>query len=163
SLGKGVLQIRLLDDKGKSIETTDLPVRVQVPAQYVTAEAAFVGEAGDRKLVVTLRDRKPEGQPFTGPPAKVRLDLSPERIPALVRLEADNPPPATAVTEFGFDRSATGTYETVRLPGEREQRVGLRPGGPDDAIVFVTAVHDWVRDLSTAGVYGTRQLRLRLL
>src|SRR5207248_8222228 len=79
------------------------------------------------------------------------------------RLEADNAPPATAVTEFGFDRSATGTYETVRLPGEREQRVGLRPGGPDDAIVFVTAVHDWVRDLSTAGVYGTRQLRLRLL
>jgi hypothetical protein len=83
--------------------------------------------------------------------------------PCPVPLAVDNAPRPDDALEFGFDRAGTGTFETTRLDGERRQRVTVAPGGPDDGLVFATEVGDWVVDLNTAGVFGTRALRLRLL
>ena len=67
------------------LERLELPVRVQVPSQYVVASPAFVADPeGSGKLTVTLTDRRQDGKPFPGPPAKVRLDVSPVRVPDLV-------------------------------------------------------------------------------
>jgi Prealbumin-like fold domain len=228
------------------LERVELPVRVQVPSQYVVASPAFVTDAeGLGKLTVTLTDRRQDGKPFAGPPAKVHLDVSPARVPDLVsdsmpgstfrgelrpggravlavtnvrfrgpnragvvavdvdgydraflfetdfsgttpqpqratslhiaapayvipgkpcpvRLEVDKPP-AGAVVEFGIDRSNTGTFETTTHASDRYEAVGARWDGAAGGIVFVNALHDWVEDLETAGMTGTRRLRLRLL
>jgi hypothetical protein len=82
------LYLRRLDEKGQVAERLPpLPVSVQVPSQYVAATARVEGTpgSGDNRLLVTLTDRRRNGRPFTGPPARARLDLSPLRIPALIR------------------------------------------------------------------------------
>jgi len=228
------------------LERLELPVRVQVPSQYVVASPAFVTDPdGLGKLTVTLTDRRQDGKPFPGPPARVRLDVSPARVPDLVadsmagstfrgelrpggravlavtnvrfrgpnragvvavdvdgydraflfetdfsgttpqpqrattlhiaapayvmpgkpcpvRLEVDKPP-AGAVVEFGIDRSNTGTFETTTHAADRFEAVGARWDGAAGGLVFVNTVHDWIEDLETAGMTGSRRLRLRLL
>jgi hypothetical protein len=228
------------------LERLELPVRVQVPSQYVVATPALVAEPdGTGKLTITLTDRRQDGRPFPGPPAKVRLDVSPARVPDLiadsmrgstfraelrpagravlavtnarfrgpnragviavdvdgydraflfetdfsgttpqpqrattlriaappyvipgkpcpVRLEVDKPP-AGALVEFGIDRSNTGTFETTTHASDRYEAVGARWDGVAGGVLFVNTVHDWVEDLETAGMTGSRRLRLRLL
>jgi hypothetical protein len=243
------LHLRVLDKNGDVIDRTPaMPVRIQVPSQYVEPTVTFQGEPGapENRLTVTIKDRTP-ARPFAGPPAKVQLVLSPDRIPGLipesardgtfqgevppggeavlvannlqfrgadrqgvivvnvdgydraflftsdfggtapqpygkpdlkivapqfaepakpvpVRLEIDNPPRSDAVAEFGIDRSGAGNFVTKRFPsGEREESVTVRWGGPAGGLSFVTKVGDRVEMLNPAGIFGTRQLRLRLL
>src|SRR5687767_5580527 len=47
------------------LERLELPVRVQVPSQYVVATPALVAEPdGTGKLTITLTDRRQDGRPF---------------------------------------------------------------------------------------------------
>ena len=84
--------------------------------------------------------------------------------PFPVRLEVDKPPANSSVVEFGADRAGTGEFVTKRYPtGEREEAIGIRWGGADGGLIFAAKVSDRVENLETAGVFGPRRLRLRLL
>jgi hypothetical protein len=239
------LVLRLLDRARPNEEVFRAPLRVvvQTPSQYTGASATFKGgsESLDSRLFVTVRDL---GK-FTGPPAKLRLDLAlvPDQLPGSgrggsyqdvlrpggtatlvaanlsfrganrrgvvavsvddyaraflfdvdfgggtvpqppsrtmlrmvcddyaipgkpfpVRLEVDNSPRQDALVEFGIDRGNTGEYSTSEHIGVRSQKVEARWDGAAGGLVLVTEVRDWVEDLDTAGMFGTRKLRLRLL
>lgn len=80
------LHLRILDKNGDVIDRSPpLPVRIQVPSQYVEPTVTFTGEPGapTNRLTVTIKDRTP-ARPFAGPPAKVQLVLSQARIPGLI-------------------------------------------------------------------------------
>jgi hypothetical protein len=80
-----------------------------------------------------------------------------------VKIEVDQPTRPDAYIDFGFDKSATGLYESRILPGDRDRAVALRVGGADGAVVFTSGVKDWAFDLDATGVLGKRKLRARLL
>ncbi len=244
----GSLHLRLLDNRGDTIDSSALPVRVELPSQYVEAAARFEGEPGGatNKFIVALRDRTP-ARPFPGPPAKAQLVVDPTRIPGLVvesvkvgtflgklppggqltlaaenlrfrqpghrgvvavtvdgveraflfetdfggtapqpyrdvrlamshplyvrpggscpvKLEIDNAPRADATVEFGIDRADTGRFDTTTWKGgDRHEAVSVRWGGRDGGLTFISELHDYVKELDTAGLQGKRALRLRLL
>jgi hypothetical protein len=82
--------------------------------------------------------------------------------PLRVHVELDRPP-AGAVVELGLDRASNGEFTQVkRFTGAREQRVGLKIGGPHGALLFQTAVHDWIYNPDTRGVSGERPIRVRM-
>jgi hypothetical protein len=82
-----------------------------------------------------------------------------------VTLEVDNADSDTTALEVGLDRDNDRAYaddEVKVLPSPRERHVFARVLG-EGRIAFVTQVRDWSIDLDTAGVFGERIIRLRLL
>jgi hypothetical protein len=75
----------------------------------------------------------------------------------------DNAPPSSSI-DLELDRANTGEFRKERrLPGDRRQRVGFNPQGPDGSLLFETTVQDWTYELDTRGITGTRSLRAKLL
>jgi hypothetical protein len=249
------LYLSLLGPNNQVLDRVPLPVRARTPSEYVAPTATFVGEPGSarNRLEVTLRDRLRDGRPFTGPAAKVHLnvspalapDLVPESVhagtfqgvlppggsarlvasnlsflgteprgvfgvsvdgydnaflfrfqtsgglttpqlegepllrfgglnpiyaipgkPCLIPLEVDNPPSEDVVVEFAINRTNTDDEKDfVPSPhvGDRNRSVAARWDGAAGGLVFTTSVHYWVEDLDTAGMTGSRRLRLQLL
>jgi hypothetical protein len=82
-----------------------------------------------------------------------------------VTLEVDNADLDVTSVEVGLDRDKDGSYaedEVKVFPAPRERHIFARPLG-NGRIAFVTQVRDWTYDLDTAGVFGERPIRLRLL
>ncbi len=83
--------------------------------------------------------------------------------PCPIPLQVDNPPSDDVIVEFGIDRANTGEYVVSRHAGDRLRRPGARWDGTVGGLVFVSTAHDWIEELDTAGMFGPRKLRLRLL
>lgn len=134
---RGNLYLRLLDKRSDTLDSSTLPVRVELPSQYVEAAATFEGEPGaaKNKLVVTLRDRTP-ARPFPGPPAKVQLVVDPNRIPGLI---AESVKIGTFRGELPPGGQLTLAAENLRFrePGRRGV-VAVTVDGVDRAFLFET-------------------------
>jgi hypothetical protein len=82
--------------------------------------------------------------------------------PCPIAIEVDNAPRGTQV-EIALDRTGKGDFELQpRLVGDRRQRIGFSPYGPDGGLSFENNLTDWTLDLNTEGIKGRRDVRARL-
>jgi hypothetical protein len=100
----------------------------------------------------------------------LRLNAPPASQPVekcKVGLEVDNAP-ANAIVELGLDRNDDGQFvgkqnELRQLIGNREQKFSFSVAGPDNSLLLKADARDWLLELNTTAIFGTRKLRLRVL
>ena len=112
------------------------------------------------------RKLTPKGSPTSGAEPDGGHGQQPLRsLP--VRLEADNVPEG-GLLKFGFDRDNDGQRlarqnEIVELPPGAHQHRFSYEVQKDGGILLVGTTEDWVYNLNTADIFGTRKLRLGML
>jgi hypothetical protein len=96
--------------------------------------------------------------PVTAPQLRLAVPrYSPPAETLRVGVEVDNPPAAGGLVRVAFDRDRDGTFgrdETAEKRGDRQQRIRILPGGPDEGLLVRTEVKPWSVELNTAGLYG---------
>jgi hypothetical protein len=127
----------------------------------------YIQVDGDARAF-TFRINRAGGKPTPLEGAALRLVADSEAAPgpaSKVAVEADNIPAGYTI-ELGMYRDRACEHpegEVFHFKGDRRPRLFAATKGPLGGILFHGEAQDWITDIDTAKVFGTRYLRVRLL